>query len=76
MFKLKTKIHLLQSYVSCRLFGNHKYRLLKKFDNNVSKIECGRCKKQFGINHDVRAVLPWDKELEDMMNICYPKNGN
>ena len=76
MFKLKTKTHLLQLYVSCRLLGNHKYKLLKKFDNNVSKVECSRCKKQFGINYDVRSVLPWDKELEDMMNICYPTNGN
>ena len=62
--------------VSCRLFGKHNYRLVKKYDNNVQKLKCTKCNKYFGINHNVKAVLPWDNELQDMMDLCYPENGN
>ena len=62
--------------VSCRFFSKHDYRLVKKYDNNVQKLQCTKCNKYFGINHDVKAVLPWDNDLQDMMDLCYPENGN
>ena len=57
--------------IKCWVFG-HQYRLEKKYSNNVQKLNCKRCGEKFGINHDVRAVLPWDQELEDLMKLIHP----
>jgi len=55
----------------CWLIG-HKQKVVKYYSDNVQKLQCQRCKKHFGICHDVRAVLPWDDELERAMKVAYP----
>ncbi len=47
----------------CWLKG-HKYIIEVKFSNKVQKLKCTECGKSFGINHDVKSILPWDDELE------------
>lgn len=47
------------------LFGKHKYKITRKISDNIQELTCTRCNKEFGINHDVQAVLPLDKELKD-----------
>lgn len=65
---------LFLNYVSCRLLNRHTYRLVKVYDLNVQKLECKICKKKFGINHSVKAVIDWDEDLESAMRLMYPNN--
>ena len=62
----------LIALIKCKLLG-HEYRMHTYYDDNVQKIKCARCKKYFGINHDVRSVIPWDDELEKCMKLMYPE---
>jgi len=57
--------------LKCWLFG-HKYKVVIKYDDNVQKLTCTRCYRMFGINHQVRAILDWDIELENTMKLIYP----
>jgi hypothetical protein len=43
------------------------------YSDNMQKLKCRRCGMYFGINHSVNALLPWDKELEDMARLIYPE---
>ena len=62
----------LIGWLKC-LRGYHDFHILIYFDDNVQKIICERCGKMFGINHSVKAILPWDAELEKAMKIAYPE---
>lgn len=55
----------------CYLFG-HKFKPDIYYDENVQKINCERCKKKFGINHQMKALIEWDEELESVMKLIYP----
>lgn len=50
----------------CKLFGHSKYRIVQKFSGTSRRIRCLRCGKDFGMNDEVRAVIPWTGELEQM----------
>lgn len=45
-------------------FGNHKYRLKRIISNNTREIYCCNCKKEFGMNDNLRVVIPLDDELK------------
>jgi hypothetical protein len=60
--------------LKCWIRG-HDYIVVKVYSQNVQKLQCKRCKKHFGINHDVRCVLPWDDELEEAMKIAHPETN-
>jgi transposase-like protein len=52
--------------IVCLLF-NHEFRLIQTFEPQKSqRVRCKRCNRDFVINHNVRAVLEWDKELEEL----------
>jgi hypothetical protein len=51
----------------CAIFG-HRYRLLRQISPTIQELNCSRCKKEFGINHTVKAVLPMDDELRKLHN--------
>jgi hypothetical protein len=56
----------------CWFFG-HQYRLEKNLGFGCQKLRCKRCKAAFGINHQVKALLPWDSELEELHNEINPQ---
>jgi len=50
----------------CWMF-NHKLSVIQIFNLQGSeRLRCSRCKRDFAVNHSVRAFLEWDKEFEDM----------
>jgi hypothetical protein len=51
--------------IICYLFG-HKYRLQKRISNTIREIKCKRCGLEFGMNDDVKTVLPLDNELRKL----------
>jgi len=55
--------------VLCLIFG-HKYRVVAKpveaWGDGIRWLRCGRCRREFFMNARVRAIVPWDAELEDM----------
>jgi hypothetical protein len=51
----------------CLIFG-HRYRILRKITPYVRELKCKRCKKEFGMNDDVKVVLPLDQELREAHN--------
>lgn len=51
--------------IICHLLG-HKYRLLRKISPTTRELICKRCKAQFGMNDDAKAILPLDKELIEL----------
>ena len=52
--------------IKCKISG-HKLSV-KDISNtgNVEKTYCSRCERFYGMNHDVKAFLKWDNELEQM----------
>lgn len=54
--------------IICWIFF-HKLKVIKTSQSGTcQKLYCSRCKRYFGINHDVRAFIPWDSELEALIN--------
>lgn len=45
-------------WVRCRL-GYHEMRIIGRCGYYTDHVGCLRCRKQWGMNHDVRAILPW-----------------
>lgn len=48
----------------CWILG-HKYFVVKIFSKEHRKLQCYRCKKQFGMHDSTQSLFPWDAELED-----------
>jgi len=48
--------------IICLLLG-HKYYRVKKLGYQSELVGCNRCGKFYGMNHDVRVILPFDKDL-------------
>lgn len=44
----------------------HKYRVVQRFRPEVWRIKCDRCGGDWCMNDDEKAVLDWDKELENL----------
>jgi len=43
-----------------------------KVTPHISEMKCQRCGKEFGIHHDLRSVIPLDKELKDLHDMINP----
>lgn len=48
----------------CMAFG-HDFRIWQAFTPRSRRIYCDYCQQDWGMNDDARAVLPWDRELEE-----------
>jgi hypothetical protein len=51
------------------LFLHHKYYRIRRLGVKSDLIGCKRCGKFYGINYDVRAILPFDKEMYEMYKL-------
>jgi hypothetical protein len=51
--------------IICKIFG-HKYRLLRIISPYTRELKCERCKREFGMNDEAKAVLPLDFELRNL----------
>jgi hypothetical protein len=51
--------------IICRLLG-HRYRLTRRITHSIAELECKRCQSEFGINTDVRALVPLNDELRQL----------
>ena len=56
----------------CLIFG-HKYKVIRDITPYIRELRCKRCKKEFGMNDDVKILLPLDQELKDAHNILITK---
>lgn len=59
-------IKWLVRFVFCKLLNCHDFFLVQNFTSYSRRIGCYRCKQTFGMNDDVRAVLPWDNDFANM----------
>jgi hypothetical protein len=50
----------------------HEYGVIKQYSRQSRLVACMRCKRLWGMNDDVKAFIPWDKELDDTMKLVYP----
>lgn len=55
----------MRVYFLCKLFG-HKYTVIKEYSKTTRKVGCKRCKAVWGMNDCVKALVPWDGELEEL----------
>ncbi len=49
----------------CAVLG-HRYVVQRVFSPNSRKIGCTRCDKEWGMYDSIRAIVPWDSELEQL----------
>ena len=54
----------MRKWILCSLLERHDFVHMAALSDSSQKLGCKRCKKMFAINHSVRAILPWDYELE------------
>lgn len=52
------------------VFGNHKLKVIRKLLDDSMLIHCTECKGYWGVNHSVRAILPFTKEMCEMYKLC------
>jgi hypothetical protein len=52
----------------CWMFG-HQYYVIQEFESWSRRIGCLRCGQTWGMNDHVQALLPWDKELEELYEL-------
>ena len=55
--------------IICLLRG-HDYFKVKKLNEYSLLVGCHRCGHFYGMNNNVRAILPFDKDMEEMYRIC------
>lgn len=55
----------MMKWFVCWLLG-HQYHVKQKFGPRSRRVECLRCSREWGMNDDARAFIPWDDELADM----------
>ena len=55
----------LKLKIVCLLLG-HRYYVVQNFSAYSRRIACERCKKSFGMNDQVQAVIPWCEDLSEM----------
>lgn len=48
------------------MFGRHEYFVTRKVSSSIQELKCRNCGKEFGINHDLRCVIPLDEELRNV----------
>jgi len=51
--------------ILCKLLG-HKYGYVARLSPQAHMLACHRCQKRFAMNTDVKVLLDWDLELEDL----------
>ena len=54
--------------IICAIVG-HNYFVLQRLTAHSRKLGCHRCGCAFGMNDDVRAVIPWSRDLENVYRI-------
>ena len=60
--------------IFCLIFG-HKYFRVKQLTDDSLLVGCKRCKKYYGMNKSVCAILPFDKEMEEMYRKVFHIRG-
>lgn len=45
----------------CCFLGRHRYFIIARCGIATHHIGCKDCARQWGMNHDVRALLPWSE---------------
>lgn len=50
--------------IKCKIFGHNPEVVDVSTTGATEKFYCQRCNRFFGMNHDAKAVLFWDSELE------------
>lgn len=44
----------------------HKYFLIKNLSERTRKIGCSRCRRAWAMNDEVRVVVPWDSDFDQL----------
>lgn len=52
----------------CYLIG-HNYNIVQRFSKTSRRVECLRCKADWGMNDSVMSLIPWSGELEEMYEL-------
>lgn len=56
----------------CLLF-KHKYRVKREITPETREVLCKRCKKEWGMNDNVKAFIPMDNELRRFHELLLKK---
>ena len=49
----------------CWIVG-HKVELVQRFSGHAERVRCIYCCGDFAVNHDVRLMIPWDEEVQEL----------
>ena len=62
---LKTIIYAIQNWfqLKCTLLSRHHYVLDKKYNEDILKLHCKKCHKQFGVDLKSALIFTWDKNM-------------
>lgn len=55
----------MMSKFACWIFG-HQMFVVQTFSKTSRRIACDRCRGEWGMNDDARAVIEWTPELAEM----------
>ena len=49
--------------IMCKIFG-HRFITIRKFKKS-EQVYCTRCKTFYGMHHELKTIVEWDKDLEN-----------
>ena len=52
-------------WLLCTLYG-HEYYVIQAFTNYSRRLGCSCCDQTFAMNDDVKALIAWDDDIEQM----------
>ncbi len=65
MGKLKAIKHAFENWfhLKCKFLSNHKYMLANQYSEELLKVQCKQCQKEFGVNLKSAMIFAWDKDM-------------
>ena len=53
----------------CFWFGKHQFEIVKRYDENIFKVRCSKCKKEFAVHLAKEKMVAWNEEIALVLGI-------
>lgn len=71
MGKLKAVKHVFQNWLQlkCKFLSKHKYMLENQYSEDLLKVQCKKCQKEFGVNLESAMIFAWDEDMTLLLSL-------
>ncbi len=57
--------HAFQNWLrlKCKLFNSHEFVIEKKYTDDILKLHCKKCQKNYGVHLKSALIFDWDEDM-------------